>query len=320
MREIVIKKNDAGQRLDKFLQKKFKTMPKSLMYKYLRTKYIKLNGKKASGDEFLLQDDVLTLYIKDEFFENAEKETKTENYEFLKAPKTFGIVFEDENVLIIDKKPGLIVHPDKNYHFDSLISRVLHYLYDKGEYRPENENSFTPALVNRIDRNTGGIVIAAKNAEALRILNSKMKARQIKKFYLCLVHGWLKKKSGILTGYITKDERKNKAAVSKKMTAGGKEIKTGYRVISEENNQSLLEIELFTGRTHQIRAQMTAIGHPLLGDKKYCKSEYMNDSKYKYQALYAYRVIFDFSGECGCLEYLSGRTFKLKKTPFAEIE
>ncbi|MEF2919031.1 MAG: pseudouridine synthase, partial [Acutalibacteraceae bacterium] len=165
MREIIINRNDANQRLDKYLSKRFKTMPQSLMYKYIRTKYIKVNNKRCEISTMLKEGDVLKLFIKDEFFEN---ETTSENYDFLKAPKNIDIIYEDENIILIDKKPGIIVHPDEKYHFDSLISRVLHYLYDKGEYHPRDDKAFTPALVNRIDRNTGGIVIAAKNADSLR--------------------------------------------------------------------------------------------------------------------------------------------------------
>ena len=194
MRTLEINKNDAGQRLDKFLQKRFKTLPKSLMYKYIRKKCIKVNGKKCEIQTMLNEGDVLTFYIKDEFFENAQPKT----YEFMKAPAKFDIVYEDKNIILIDKKPGIIVHQDKSYHFDSLVARVQHYLYDKGEYNPEEDKSFSPALVNRIDRNTGGIVIAAKNAESLRILNQKMKTRELEKFYLCLLYGKPKKDNDIL--------------------------------------------------------------------------------------------------------------------------
>ena len=218
MRELTVEKNDAGQRLDKFLLKKFKTMPKSMAYMYIRKKCIKINGKKASPQDFLSLGDVLTFYIKDEFFEGAEEE----NYEFLKAPKTLDILYEDENIILIDKKPGLIVHQDKSYHFDCLVHRVQHYLYDKGEYDPKNENSFAPALVNRIDRNTGGIVIGAKNAQSLRILNQKLKDRELHKYYLCLLINKPKEDSELLSDYLIKDEKTNKVKVPKKETKGSK--------------------------------------------------------------------------------------------------
>lgn len=312
MRTLTIEKNDAGQRLDKFLQKRFQTMPKSLLYKYIRTKYIKVNGKKCNADIQLQEGDVLTLYIRDEFFE-AEQ---TKHYDFLKAPLKLDIVYEDENIVLLDKKPGLIVHPDENYHFDSLVSRLKHYLYEKKEYDPEKENSFAPALVNRIDRNTGGLVIGAKNAQALRILNAKMKSREIKKYYLCLVHGRMKKRSGVLTGFAVKDEKKNRVEVRAKETNESKEIKTRYTVLEElPGNVSLLEIELLTGRTHQIRAHLASIGHPLLGDRKYGRRE-NKDSPFPYQALYSYRLVFDFQEECGLLDYLNGREFKVGRVPF----
>ena len=181
----MIGKNDAGQRLDKFLQKRFKTMPKSMLYMYIRKKCIKINGKKCDIADKLREGDELTFFIKDEFFDAPQEK----HYDFLKAPSKLDIVYEDGNLLLLNKKPGVIVHQDKSYHFDSLVARVQHYLYEKGEYDPEADKAFAPALVNRIDRNTGGIVIAAKNAESLRILNQKMKTREMEKFYLCLLCG-----------------------------------------------------------------------------------------------------------------------------------
>lgn len=313
MRTLEIKKNDANQRLDKFLQKRFKTLPKSLMYKYIRKKCIKVNQKKCDIQTILHEGDILTLYIKDEFFENSEKKS----YEFLKAPKKFDIVYEDENIILIDKKPGVLVHPDKNYHFDSLVARVQHYLYDKGEYDPEEEKAFAPALVNRIDRNTGGIVIAAKNADSLRILNAKMKTRELEKFYLCLVCGKPEKSSDTLIGYITKNESKNKVTVFKNKVENSKEIKTKYKLLDYNGKYSLLEIELLTGRTHQIRAHMASIGHPLAGDTKYGKNKKAPDY-IKYQALYSYRLRFNFNENAGILEYLNKKEFTVNSVWFAE--
>ncbi|MEE1219184.1 MAG: RluA family pseudouridine synthase [Ruminococcus sp.] len=313
MRTLEIGKNDANQRLDKFLQKRFKTLPKSLMYKYIRKKCIKVNGKKCDIQTMLKQGDVLTFYIKDEFFEHAEEKS----YEFMKAPSKLDIVYEDENIILIDKKPGVIVHPDKSYHFDSLVSRVQHYLYEKGEYNPDEDKAFSPALVNRIDRNTGGIVIAAKNADSLRILNAKMKSRELEKYYLCLVHGTPKKATDTLHGYITKNESKNKVTVFSKEVENSKEIKTKYTVLKSNNKMSLVEIELLTGRTHQIRAHMASINHPLVGDSKYGNNKKAPDN-FKYQALYSYKLIFNFETEAGILDYLNGKEFEVDKVWFTD--
>ena len=313
MRQIEITKNDSGQRLDKFLTKRFKNMPQSLMYKYIRTKYIKLNGKKCEISSRLNEGDILTLYIKDEFFEEQPDE-----YDFLKAPIKLDIIYEDENIMLLNKKPGLIVHPDENYHFDSLIARVQHYLYEKGEYEPKKENSFAPALVNRIDRNTGGIVIAAKNAETLRIMNQKVKDRELNKYYLCIAVGIFEKKSDLLTGYLEKNESQNRVYISRKPTENSKTIKTKYKVLAEKNNFSLVEVDLLTGRTHQIRAHLASIGHPLLGDGKYGKNEINRKMGYKWQALYSYKLSFNFTTDGGILEYLNGRTFTAPEIWFTD--
>ncbi len=308
MRTIEIKENDGGQRLDKYLSKRFKTMPKSLMYKYIRTKYIKLNGKKCDKADFLKAGDILTLYIKDEFFEeNPEK-----NYEFLKAPDKLDILYEDENLILLDKKAGVIVHQDKTYHFDSLVMRLKHYLYNKGEYNPDDEGSFSPALVNRIDRNTAGIVIGAKNAESLRILNEKMRTREIEKYYLCRLCGKPKYEHGVLEGYLIKNESNNTVKVFKNKTEGAKKIITEYTVLSSDGKTSLAQIHLHTGRTHQIRAHMAFIGHPLVGDSKYGKNKKNFINSRKFQALCAYKLVFNFKTDAGKLNYLSGKEFEIK--------
>ena len=305
MRTLTIKKNDANQRLDKFLQKRFPTMPKPMMYMYIRKKCVKLNGKKCDISDKLSEGDVLTFYIKDEFFEAESEKT----YEFLKAPEKLDIVYEDENILLIDKKPGVIVHQDKSYHFDSLVARVQHYLDSKGEYDPEEEKAFSPALVNRIDRNTGGMVIAAKNAESLRILNQKMKSRELEKYYLCLLCGKPKQSEGVLRGYMVKNESKNKVTVFRHPVEGGKEMVTKYRVLSSKGKYALAEIELMTGRTHQIRAHMASIGCPLAGDTKYGAPA----GDFPYQALYSYKLKFSFTSDAGILEYLNGKEFEIER-------
>ena len=312
MREIRINKNDAGQRLDKYLSKRFKTMPKSLMYKYLRTKYIKLNGKKVQPDVFLNEGDVLTLYIRDEFFEIKK------DYDFLKAGKELSIVYEDENIILIDKKVGVICHQDNRYDADALNLRVLRYLYEKHEYDPEADKSFTPALCNRIDRNTGGIVIAAKNAEALRVMNQKIRDNELQKYYLCIVKGCPKPKHAVLTAYHFKDESTNTVTISDKPQEGYKKIITEYTVIKPSSALSVCEVLLHTGRTHQIRAHMAYIGHPLLGDEKYGDKKLNVKHHMKRQALYSYKLRFAFTTPAGCLNNLNGQTFEVKEVPFLD--
>lgn len=306
MKSFSISKNDSGQRLDKFITKAVPKLPQSLLYKYIRMKRIKVNGKRGEISQKLAVGDVIDMYINDEFFEPAK-----EHYDFLSASKKLDIVYEDENILLLDKKVGLLSHPDETEYNDTLITRVKRYLYEKGEYNPKDENSFTPSLVNRIDRNTGGIVIAAKNAESLRILNQKLKDRELEKFYLCVIHGKLAKKKGILEGWLIKDEKKNKVAVYDKQRNGAKQIRTKYSVISENKNLSLVEVELLTGRTHQIRAHFASIGHPLLGDGKYGTNE-LNKAHggYKKQFLYSYRLKFAFTSDAGMLNYLNNKSFE----------
>ncbi len=283
------------------------------MYKYIRLKRIKVNSKRAEISTRLKVGDVVDMYINDEFFTKSET-----RYDFTGASKSIDIVYEDENIILLNKKSGLLSHPDDTEYVDTLIGRVKRYLYEKGEYDPEDESSFTPALVNRIDRNTAGIVIAAKTAAALRILNQKMKDRELHKYYLCVIHGKPKNDSGILTGYLVKNETKNKVFVYDTMKDGAKTIKTKYRVLKSGNGLSLVEIELLTGRTHQIRAHFASIGHPLLGDGKYGSNALNKKSGLKKQCLCSYRLEFDFSTDAGELEYLNGKSFEIEHVWFRD--
>lgn len=313
MKSFVIGKNDAGQRLDKFITKVCPNLPQTLMYKYIRTKRIKVNSKRAEINTRLLEGDTVDAYINDEFFTPAEPK-----YDFLNAPAKLNIVYEDENILLVDKKQGLLVHPDENEHRDTLIGRIQHYLYDKGEYDPTKENSFKPQLANRIDRNTGGIVIAAKNAQALRIICEKIKNREIDKRYLTVVHGTPKKATATLCGYLEKNESKNKVYLLKEKTDSARTIKTRYKVLQSKNGLSLLEIELLTGRTHQIRVHLASIGHPLLGDGKYGKLATDKKLGFDKQALYSYKLSFYFNTDAGILNYLNGKTFTVDEVWFAD--
>ena len=284
-------------------------LPQSLLYKYLRLKRIKVNGKKSEIRYRLQEGDVVELYINDEFF--SEKAP-----DFLGAPPEVRTVYEDGNILLADKPQGLIVHEDQGETVDTLINRVKHYLYRKGEYDPGKETSFAPALCNRIDRNTGGIVIVAKNAEALRILNEAIRNREIEKFYLCLVKGTQEPRSATLTHYHRKDEAENKAVIYDHPRPDTKTMITKYTVLQTNGRYSLVEVELKTGRTHQIRAHMAYIGHPLVGDGKYASNAAEKKKGFDCQALYSYKLRFAFREE-HALSYLNGRTFQVPDVWFA---
>lgn len=309
MKEFTIKKNDAGQRLDKFLTKAVKGLPTSLMYKFIRTKKIKVNRARTEQKYVLQEGDIVQLFIKDEFFDSPERDDSA----LASIKPKLTVVYEDENIILVNKRPGVLVHEDDEARDNTLIMHIKAYLYQKGEYDPENEQSFAPALCNRIDRNTGGIVIGAKNAEALRVMNEKIKNDEISKFYYCAVHGKMPKKADTLTGFLLKDSDKNQVKIFDKQVKGSKNIITKYKVVSEKNGNSLLEIELVTGRTHQIRAHLSYIGHPLLGDGKYGVNKDDRAKGYKYQALYAYRLRFDFNDDSGALGYLRGKEVKLSR-------
>ena len=314
MKELRVNANDAGQRLDRFVSKAVPLLPESLLQKYIRLKRIKLNGKGAKRDTRLQTGDLLQLYINDEFFEKPREEN---SYLKVGTPR-LSIVYEDENILLADKKPGVLCHSAGAWDYNTLIANIQAYLAQKGEWRPREENSFAPALCNRIDRNTGGIVIAAKNAEALRILNDKIRDREIEKYYLCAVQGRPKPPEGRLENYLFKDAQKNQVYVKAKPEPGAKTAVTEYKLLRSKGALSLVECRLLTGRTHKIRVQMAHAGWPLLGDGKYGRERFNKDYDEKGQALYSYKLRFDFPTDAGILNYLRGREFTVDKVDFVE--
>ncbi len=300
MKQLVVGKNDAGQRLDKFLKKATVGLPDSLLYKYLRKKCVKVNGRHVTdGARILSCGDELSLYMNEDFFLAREEH-------FLTLEPKLSIAYEDENLLVLEKEVGLSCHADDLQKENTLIDRAKAYLYRKGEYDPARENSFAPALANRIDRNTAGLVLCAKNAESLRILSQMIREGRIEKEYRALVYGEPTPAKGTLTFYLQKDEEKRLVRVFEKPREGAKTAVTEYEVLESNGEISLVHIRLHTGRTHQIRASFSHIGCPLVGDAKYADLRARASHGFSHQALLSYRVTFRPNGGDGILGYLSG--------------
>ncbi len=314
MKEIKIGKNDVGQRLDRVLRRAVPALPPSLMQKYLRLKRIKLNGGRAQGDTRLKAGDVLQLYINDEFFAQPAPEES-----WRRVRGRLSIVYEDENILLCDKRPGQVVHEDESQDADTLINNIKAVLFARGEWDPAQENAFAPALCNRIDRNTGGLVIAAKTAEALRMMNEKIRLHEVQKTYLCLLHGVPSPAAGTLRHFIRRDTQKKQVEVFDRPMPGALTAEMRYRVLESRGGLSLVECTLITGRTHQIRAQMAHIGHPLAGDTKYGTVRRNAGLPFSHQALYAWRLRFAFQPPSGALDNLTGRTFEVRDVPFLDF-
>lgn len=311
MKEIRITKNEENQRLDKFLLKYMNKASKGFLYKMLRKKRIKYNGGRAEGSELLKAGDTLQLYLAEETISSfMEEKTVAE------AKRHFAIVYEDDDILVVSKPAGLLTHPEKSSDKDTLIDQILYYLYQKGQYLPEADSSFTPALCNRLDRNTSGIVIAGKTLKGVQAVNETIRSHKLDKYYLTLVAGEIRE-AGEITVYLTKDEEKNQVRISKR-EGSGKKTMTKYRPLACAKGYTLLEIHLITGKTHQIRAHMQSIGHPVVGDRKY-GSEHSNQKfreEYALSNQFLHAIRVEWKEKDGPLGYLYGKemTAPLPKT------
>ena len=304
MREFTITKKDDGRKLEKWLPSVAPGLNFGAVRKFLRLKRVRVNGKVAKEGTVLAAGDVVNAYINDEFFDEKPRENR-----LLSGFRVrIDVLYEDDNILLVDKRPGLRVHPDDEEKVATLVTHIQAYLYQKGEY---DGVGFAPALCNRIDRFTGGIVIAAKNQMALHVMDMKIRNREVSKFYLCAAAGKLNPPDGELRGYLLKEGKR--VRVLSKPAPGAQEARTIYHTISSDGDASLVECELLTGRTHQIRAQFAAAGHPLIGDTQYGDPNINRKYSSNFQQLYSYRVAFDFTTDAGELNYLKGKSFQVNR-------
>lgn len=284
---IEIGANEAGQRLDKFTRKWMKDVPLSAIYKAIRKGDIKINGKKSKEKYFLQEGDVLET-------RDITSSVKKEKFQRINNNDKLKIIYEDDNMLLVEKWPGVLVHSDKNNGEPTLTDYVLSYLYDKGDYTPEKEITFTPAPCNRLDRNTSGMVIFGKNFESLKLLNEMIRERKIKKYYSALVKGRIS--DGVYEAYISKDEDSNTSKIYDSIKPNTKRIAMEVKTAQSCGTFSLIEIDLITGRSHQLRAHLSHLGNPIVGDPKYGESKinsfFFNKYGVNYQFLYAFKLIF----------------------------
>lgn len=307
MQELTIAQNDSGQRLDKFLSKALPALPKSLMYRAIRQKRIKRNGKRCAPDDRLCCGDRLQLYLNDDVF---VKSHKTRPAAFSKAAALGVPLFESEHLLLAEKPAGIDAHPSAGNQQDSMLQRIQRYLAESGAYHPEQEQSFAPALCNRLDRNTTGILLAAKTAEGLRDTNALIRAGEIRKQYLCITTAPPPKQTDIAEAYHKKLED-NRVVIRDAPAEGFRQIRTGYRICGEHQGLWLVEVTLLTGRTHQIRAHFAHLGAPLLGDPKYGDRKQSQQRAATQQALCAYAVEFCDTKNT-CLASLAGKRFSIQ--------
>ncbi|MBC7088318.1 MAG: RluA family pseudouridine synthase [Tissierellales bacterium] len=305
MKEIIVGNNENQQRLDRFLKKYFSEASLSFIYKMIRKKNIKVNNKKASPELVIYTGDKIQIYLSDDLINKLTKDEE-------KALKSFkiDICYEDENILLINKPAGKLSHSSSEKYEENVVDDILSYLIYKKEYVPRIEKTFTPSICNRLDRNTTGLIISAKNYKTLKSINFAIKEKKITKYYKTIVSGRVKN-DFVKSSYLFKNEEKNKSKIYDDYVEGSKKIETIFKVLKTSDDFSILEVNLITGRSHQIRAQLSDLGYPIIGDRKYGNksiNQYF-EKRYglNYQLLHAYKLKFD--GLDGDLSYLNGRCF-----------
>lgn len=311
MYQVTVDENSNGQRADKFVKKILPLAPSSFIYKMFRKKDVKCNGKRITEQTMVYQGDLIEMFLYEDKVKEFQNEVKIEY-----VPVTFSVVYEDKQILIVNKPSGLLLHEDDKEKKNTLTNQVLSYLYQKNEYNPSMSQGFVPGPVHRLDRNTSGLVIFGKTFEALKSLNEMIRLRHcIEKKYVTVVKGEMQG-DGHLIGYMKKDEDKQKCYMVSKDTLGALTMETKYHVLKSRHGYSYLEVSLVTGRTHQIRLHLSSIQHPVIGDRKYGDFEVNRIMKEKYhlssQLLHAYQLTFTRS--LGQLKYLEGKTFKAPVT------
>ncbi len=305
MREIRVGKNDSNQRLDRFLKKYMDEAGTGFIYKMLRKKNIKVNESKASPEMMIFEGDTIQLYLSDETIDKfiGTKEVRKSKL----APR---IIYEDENLVLINKPAGILSHGAGEEFEENIVDSLITYLIQRGDYIPRIEKTFSPSICNRLDRNTSGVIIGAKNSEALRLVNKAIKEGSVRKYYKTIVKGTIKEDFEH-KGFLIKDEDRNLVDISDKQGERSKDVYTKFRVIMSKGGYSLLEVELITGRTHQIRSTLQTMGYPVIGDRKYGNSVVNDEFRKKYglenQWLHGYRIVLNGLEEK--LDYLNSREF-----------
>lgn len=306
MQSVKVNDSNSNIKIEKYLQSMYPGLSYGTLQKAFRKKDVKANGVRVDKEYIVKAGDVLDIYIADEFLDNRPACGN-------RNKKAFSVVYEDENILIVNKNQGIPVHPDRDQPHNTLIDLVREYLREKND-SPASSSIFQPSLCHRLDRNTGGLVIIAKNQASLGTILEKIEGREIRKYYQCLVNGKMEKSGAQLKAYLWKDAGKSRVFVSGGKKPGSLEIITGYKVIEylPAKDISLLEVELVTGRTHQIRAHLAYIGHPVIGDGKYGINAVNRSFGIKQQALWAYKLKFNFKKRACMLDYLNGKEFSIK--------